>query len=153
MRKSSDIGLCLVRTVSDHLALHAHSCVVRVQLSCCVSTRRHALSHLEEWVHLLLCAHLTTEDAVSSKIVGLVQVGARSNAEAADALPAAHDAARALTLQRRGLVDGPAEGVLPLPGIRAADHLLRGLVGAAQSAGLVWLHRRYVLVYLTLLLR
>ena len=99
------------------------------------------MSHLEEWVHLLLCAHLTTEDAVSSKIVGLVQVGARSNAEAADALPAAHDAARALTLQRRGLVDGPAEGVLTLSGIGSAYDLLRRLVCPTQSSRLVWLHR------------
>lgn len=32
VRKSRDVRLCIILAVSDDLALHAHACVVRVQM-------------------------------------------------------------------------------------------------------------------------
>lgn len=55
------VSLSGVCTVSDNLALHRHACVVRMELSGSVGSRRQARrAHLEERIHLLLCAHLIT---------------------------------------------------------------------------------------------
>lgn len=39
-----------------------------------VGSRLNTLAHFEEWVHLLLGAHLVAEDAVSSQVVWLMDV-------------------------------------------------------------------------------
>ena len=68
-----------------------------------------------------------------------MQVGDRSDAEATDSWPAAHDAA-SLTLEGRGLVYGPSERILPLAWICATYDLLGRLRGPTQGTRLVWLH-------------
>ena len=138
--KASYVCLSVVSTVTDDLALHAHACVVWVQLAWSVSTGWHALTHLEKGVHLLLGPHLVAKDTVRPQIVWLMDVGARSYPEATDSLSATHDAAGALTFERRWLVDGASEGVLTLARICAADDLLRRFVSSCQVPWLVRLH-------------
>ena len=64
VRQSRDVRLSVVLTVSNHLALHAHSRVMWVHLSTCTAARRHALAHFEQRIHLLIGAHLVSEDGV-----------------------------------------------------------------------------------------
>ena len=54
--------------------MHAHACVVWVELARIRVIRLHSLSHLEEGVHLLLGAHLVPKYAVVAHIARLVDV-------------------------------------------------------------------------------
>lgn len=110
-----------------------------VELPSCVGSGRHARTHLEERVHLLLCAYLVAEDTVGAQVGRLMQIRARGYPEATDDLPISHDAAT-LALEGRGLVDGPTERVLPLAWIGATNDLLGRLYDPAQRTRLDWLH-------------
>ena len=81
MRKTRNVRLaCVILTVSDDLTLHAHTRVMRVQMPAWSPARRLAeraalsATHLEERVHLLLGAHLVTENATAIWRTWVVQV-------------------------------------------------------------------------------
>ena len=96
VRQSGNVSLCIIRTVSDHLALHAHACVMRMHGSTYSLSRWLALVHLEERIHL----GGRTQYAIRSHIVWLVDVGAGSYPEAAHALSTPHNSNSALAFQR-----------------------------------------------------
>ena len=75
VRQARDVGLSVaILTVPDHLPLHAHARVMRVQLASRVCGGLDTLPHLEERVHLLLGADLVAEDAVGPQIAWLMDV-------------------------------------------------------------------------------
>ena len=82
MRKTRNVRLaCVILTVSDDLTLHAHARVMRIQVPTRSPARRLAeraaalpATHLEERVHLLLGAHLVTENATAIRCTWVVQV-------------------------------------------------------------------------------
>ena len=51
-----------------------------------------------------------------------------------------------MTFQWRWLVDGSSEGVLSLARVGAADHLVGWLVTTSESAGVVGLHREWIVI-------
>ena len=73
VRQSCDICLRTVCAVTDHLAVHAHGRLVRMQLVCSLVAWLNPLTHLEKR-HLVLSVHLVAKNAVRSKIVWLMQV-------------------------------------------------------------------------------
>ena len=105
--------------------------MVRVKLTSCVCTRRHALTHLKERIHLLLGAHLTAQYAVGAQVVWLMQIRIGSDAEATHTLPTAHDAAT-LTLKWRWLVDRPATERVRALSRTGATNYLRGWLGTTS---------------------
>ena len=71
MRETRDVGLGIILTVSDHRTLHAHACMVWIQMTGSAAGRlpeRAWAAHLEKRVHLLLSTHLVAQYAVSTLV-------------------------------------------------------------------------------------
>lgn len=64
VRQARNISLSVILTVADYLALHAHTCMMWVELPASAARWWHALAHFEERIHLLVATHLISQDRV-----------------------------------------------------------------------------------------